>query len=642
LSYDDSPTPSNNVERDVTATVPSREFAVAESMYDVALEAFRCIVACGDEGELRSHVESLQPAVRQLRAGYRSSRVVVEYGAATNAYAYLLAYVPAYIRMAERVFARVLNRSAVDRVLKVGLVGAGPAPEAVALVNHLRRSPRVCEHLNIHLFDIATSAWMPVRGGLLEVGCEARWPGTINVAHHDLDLTRPSAVTPHREILADLDLIVVQNCLNEDIARRPAGMENLRELLSGLKPGASLAIADQYNYDSVRESLRLLADGLDRELTVLSRFEDAVRSRLSDPIPALLKAHLLTGADGLIPRTRLEFGLLAVRSGSVVAPLAVSPPAEVGPPRRPVASNHRSLTPDLSADHLPQERALAEIRQMFLLRDATALTGALRTLDAYRKSQKPVVGVVVRVDKGHLVLDVAGVDVFVKADDIEFAYSPRDLSSYIGRRLSVILVAVGANQVRGSRRAHLARQRLERVQRVSVGSRLSGFVRELTTRTAVVDVEGLDVVVPMNALSHGPVDAVGDVVTLGQEVEVRVTQVDHGRVRLFGSIAECTPDLLEDFAAEHQPGQLVAGEVVALAPKWAEVVVAGLAGRIHISKISVGWITHPSDSLTVGEEIWATYLGLRDERKHRYLELSITDMHTGSPVAPDFADLWTD
>ena len=612
-------------------------------MYDLAMQAFRRTVDVPDQRLLGHHLESLQPAVRQLRARYRSAHVLVDYR--HTASAYLLAYVPAYIRMAERVLVRVLKGAAIGPTLRVGIVGAGPAPEAVALVNYLRRAPRLCEHLDIHLFDVATGAWGPVRTALVDVGCRARWPGTIDVAHHDLDLARPSGVAAHRNVFASLDLIVVQNCLNEDIARRPAGMENLRELLSLLKPGASMAIADQHNYEAVRESLRLLADELEGELTVRSRFADIVRSPVTDLLPPLLTSHLLTGADGLIPRTRLEFGVLAVgRSASPPAAAHQVPsPPQPPPMRRPVRATAPQVPrPGLPPHRRPPELSLAEIRKMFFIQDTNALTGVRRTLDEYRAKQRPVTGVVARVERGHLVVDVAGIHVSVSAASIEFAHTPRDLSPYLGRRLSLMLEVVSASHVRGNRRAYLARRRHQLVNEVAVGSRLSGFIRELQPKAAVVDVDGLDVVVPMSELSHEWINAVEDAVEVGQEVEVRITEVDRLRVRLLGSIARCTPDLLAEFDSTHRSGELVAGEVAGLEAQWAEVLVAGLIGRVHISKIAFDRISHPSDRLQIGQEIWAVYLGVSKGRRDRHLRLSITDMHSASPVAPDFRELWTD
>ncbi len=283
-------------------------------MYDVALQAFVRLDGVESDQDLAASLNSLKEPLRELRRGYKGDRVRVQYERGSEL-AYLLAYVPASIRMAEQVIVRTLAPGDVRETLRLGIVGAGPAPEAVAMVNLLTATPTSCRRIELHLFDIATDEWQDVRRCLLDVGCVERWSGTIEPPHvHEVDLRSPGAFAQYRSLLQGLDYVLVQNCLNEDVAHRADSIANLRDLATAIPPAAVLAVADQLKYDVVRDQLRMLADALDEEVEVFGRFEAPVGTRVRDSLPAVLVAELLTEEDGLMARKKLDFGVLAVRA----------------------------------------------------------------------------------------------------------------------------------------------------------------------------------------------------------------------------------------------------------------------------------------------------------------------------------------
>ncbi len=623
----------------------------SSSMYDLVVEVAAGISSRRGTETLEEMLSSLREPLRGLRRSYRSGRVLIDYEKGSEL-AYLLAYVPPYIRMAEQVIARSLVLDSIGPILDVGLVGAGPAPEAVALINLLIDAKAQVDRLRLHLFDIATDEWRIVREALLDVGCRCRWDGSIEVQHHSLDLRTPATFNAHRSILQSLDFVMVQNCLNEDIVHRPAAVENLLDLLSAMRPGSVLAIADQHNYVSVRDRIRMLADQVIDEVETLGRFDAAIRVRVTDPLPPVLTKHLLTGEDGLIPRKNLELGVLVLRvpasgpSRPVPEPDAAQEPDRSAAPKRPPGSTagaparaRRVPTPAPRRLHSP-ERTLAGIRVMADARERAALKGERCVLDELRRARKAVAGVVTRAETGGVFVDIAGVEVFIPADRLELDGPRGSLRSYVGQRLAVLLEDVGAQHARGNRRALLARRRLQLLAGVEVGDRLTGHVRVVQDGHVILDVDGLEAVVPVRELSHDWVDHPSDLIAMGDEHEVEVIEVDRGQGRVLASLARCTPDLIADFAESHDRGQLVLGEVSGLEDRWADVRIGDLPARIHISQIAHGWITHPSAVLQDGQEVWAAFVGVHHGKRERHIRLSLTEVHAASPVAPDFADLW--
>lgn len=259
-----------------------------ESMYSIALETFKRL----DEGRIQadgveSALASFKEPLRFLRPAYGSDRVIVTYDLRSQL-AYLLAYVPSYIRMAEDVIRRSLSPRDVGESLRVGLVGAGPAPEAVAMVNLLLATHTPCTRLELHVFDVAEREWSEVRRWLLQVGCCERWGGIVEVHEHVIDLGTLAAFRDHRPVLAELDLVMVQNCLNEAVASGPEVMVNLQSLVASIGKQGVLAISDQYRYALVRELLKALAEQIEGSAEVLGRFEEQLDLRVVDRLPVEL------------------------------------------------------------------------------------------------------------------------------------------------------------------------------------------------------------------------------------------------------------------------------------------------------------------------------------------------------------------
>ena len=104
---------------------------------------------------------------------------------------------------------------------------------------------------------------------------------------------------------------------------------------------------------------------------------------------------------------------------------------------------------------------------------------------------------------------------------------------------------------------------------------------------AFVDLGGVDGLVHVSELSWKHVDHPSEVVTVGQEVEVQVLDVELDRERVSLSLKATQEDPWKEFERLHKAGEVIAGQVTKLVPFGAFVRVAqGIEGLVHISELS--------------------------------------------------------
>jgi hypothetical protein len=228
---------------------------------------------------LSDRLRSLRPALTALRRSYFSVPVRVRYEDPAIACAYLLAYLPHYIRQATEAF-RFANFVAYrPRTLKVGFFCTGPSPESVALAHHLR-AQGWRHDLEIHLFDDRPRTWDLVGEPLRRLGCSHHWPEEVRFITHQVDLGTPGGLQRHLDVIGELDLAMFQNCLNElatDDFHRPA--EVLVSLADRLREGATLIVSDLSEYG---ENQRILSEA-SQELARLGPVTAQTRNIRIDP-----------------------------------------------------------------------------------------------------------------------------------------------------------------------------------------------------------------------------------------------------------------------------------------------------------------------------------------------------------------------
>ena len=182
-----------------------------------------------------------------------------------------------------------------------------------------------------------------------------------------------------------------------------------------------------------------------------------------------------------------------------------------------------------------------------------------------------------------------------------------------------------------SRRAFLEESQSEGrkkfLEGLTKGERRKGTVSSIVNFGAFVDLGGVDGLVHVSELSWKHVDHPGEVVTVGQEVEVEVLDVDLERERVSLSLKATQEDPWKEFERRYQAGEIIEGQVTKLVPFGAFVRVApGIEGLVHISELSHEHVDTPESVLSVGDEVRAKVIDVDVPRRRVSLSMrQVTD-----------------
>lgn len=221
-----------------------------------------------------------------------------------------------------------------------------------------------------------------------------------------------------------------------------------------------------------------------------------------------------------------------------------------------------------------------------------------------------VSGLVDRRIKGGLVVKLWNVDTFLPGSQVALRQVP-DLDDLIGTEINCQIIKKNKRRrnVVVSRRVVLEKERESKksdlMAELDKDQVRKGIVKNITDFGAFVDLGGIDGLLHITDLSWGRVKNPGEVVTIGEEIDVKVLDFDRDRERISLGLKQ-----LQDYPWEHveknyAPETVVDGKVVSITNYGAFVELEeGIEGLIHISEMS--WtrhIKHPSKILSIGDEV---------------------------------------
>jgi small subunit ribosomal protein S1 len=263
------------------------------------------------------------------------------------------------------------------------------------------------------------------------------------------------------------------------------------------------------------------------------------------------------------------------------------------------------------------------------------------TIEQIKERDGVVSGPVIEVVKGGLILDI-GLRGFLPASLVELR-RVRDLLPYVGKSLDAKIIELDKNRnnVVLSRRAYLEEtqkeQRDEFLANLKPGEVRRGVVSSVVNFGAFVDLGGMDGLIHVSELSWKHVDHPSSVVAVGDEVEVRVLDVDLSRERISLSLKATQQDPWQEFANAHRVGELVYGRVTKLVPFGSFVQVGeGIEGLVHISEMAAHHVDLPEQVVTPGEELWVKIIDIDLQR--RRISLSIKQAAEGGEVAAEYRE----
>jgi small subunit ribosomal protein S1 len=175
-------------------------------------------------------------------------------------------------------------------------------------------------------------------------------------------------------------------------------------------------------------------------------------------------------------------------------------------------------------------------------------------------------------------------------------------------------------------------------QRHPPGSRLKVRVVKLADFGAFAEVEkGVNGLIPLGEMSwnHRPAQA-GDVVTVGDDYDVVVINVDAKRRRIGLSIKQTSEDPWANVQSKFAPDTIVTGEVTKILEFGALVELSkGIEGMIHISELSHQRVRSAEDVVKVGDSVTVKVLSVDPKKRRIALSIKATAEPAAEPAAPE-------
>ena len=232
--------------------------------------------------------------------------------------------------------------------------------------------------------------------------------------------------------------------------------------------------------------------------------------------------------------------------------------------------------------------------------------------------------------KGGLLADVMGVRTFIPASQLSLRYVEK-IDEFVGQTMTLKIIEIDKAKKRivASRKQVLqveeAARKKELWNTFEVGSIVKGTVRRLADFGAFVDIGGVDGLVHVTDLSWGRVKHPSDVVSVGQEIDVKILNVDPERERISLSYKQTQPRPWTVAGEKYPVGSVVEGKVVRITTFGAFVELEpGLDGLVHISQCALTRIAKVEDAVNVGDIVRVKVLDVNTEAKR--ISLSIREV----------------
>ena len=205
----------------------------------------------------------------------------------------------------------------------------------------------------------------------------------------------------------------------------------------------------------------------------------------------------------------------------------------------------------------------------------------------------------------------------------------RDPGALEGQTLEfkVIKLDQKRNNVVVSRRAvveaEYSAERESLLKNLQEGTSLKGVVKNLTDYGAFVDLGGIDGLLHITDMAWKRVKHPSEVVSVGQELEVKVLKFDRERNRVSLGLKQLGADPWADLARRYPPNTRLFGKVTNIADYgcFAEIE-EGVEGLVHVSEMD--WTNknvNPHKVVQIGDEVEVMVLDIDEERRRISLGL---------------------
>jgi small subunit ribosomal protein S1 len=259
-----------------------------------------------------------------------------------------------------------------------------------------------------------------------------------------------------------------------------------------------------------------------------------------------------------------------------------------------------------------------------------------------RKEGDKVTGKVMRKIKGGLLVDI-GVPVFLPASQVDIR-RPADISEYIGREIQAKILKIDTERrnIVISRRKMIEEQRQTAKESLladlEVGQVRRGVVKNIADFGAFVDLGGIDGLLHITDMSWDRIRHPSEMLRIDDEIDVRILSIDREKEKIALGLKQNTENPWDLVETRYPVNSRVKGQVVNIMNYGAFVKLEpGVEGLVHISEMS--WtrrINHPSEMVSVSEEIEVVVLDINKEKQEISLGMKQTEVNPWTKVAEKY------
>jgi small subunit ribosomal protein S1 len=157
----------------------------------------------------------------------------------------------------------------------------------------------------------------------------------------------------------------------------------------------------------------------------------------------------------------------------------------------------------------------------------------------------------------------------------------------------------------------------ETIATLKEGNVIKGTVKNLTDYGAFIDLGGLDGLLHITDMSWKRLKHPSEIVTVGDDIEVKVLSYDENKRRVSLGIKQLQEDPWEEIMSRFPVGRRLSGHINSITDYGCFVEVEdGIEGLVHISELD--WTNkniHPNKVVKIGEELEVQVLGLDQDRR---------------------------
>jgi small subunit ribosomal protein S1 len=254
-----------------------------------------------------------------------------------------------------------------------------------------------------------------------------------------------------------------------------------------------------------------------------------------------------------------------------------------------------------------------------------------------------VIGIITGRVKGGFTVELETVRAFLPGSLVDVR--PVRDTAYLENKpleFKVIKLDQKRNNVVVSRRAvveqEFSAERSALMDGLAEGSVVKGTVKNLTDYGAFVDLGGIDGLLHITDMAWKRVKHPSEVVTVAQEIEVRILKFDRERSRVSLGLKQLGADPWENIARRYPPNTHVFGKVTNIADYGAFVEIEdGVEGLVHVSEMD--WTNknvNPSKVVHTGEDVEVMVLDVDEERRRISLGLKQCKANPWTEFAENF------